>query len=54
MRGRVLLAMLLTAMALSACSKRDSLFIEPGKADAKPAKHEARKAAPAPPAPARP
>jgi hypothetical protein len=47
MRGRILLAMLLTAMALGACSKRDSLFIEPGKADAKPAKPAAPAAAPA-------
>jgi hypothetical protein len=45
MRGRILLMVLgvviLGAVATSACSKRDSLFIEPGKADAKPAKHKA-------------
>jgi hypothetical protein len=54
MRGRILLAMLLTAMALGACSKRDSLFIDPGKADARPAKHQAPKPAAAQPAPGRP
>ena len=32
MRGRILWAVLITAAVLSACSRKDSLFIEPGKA----------------------
>jgi hypothetical protein len=44
MRGRILLIAVLGAVAMVACSKRDSLYIEPGKAEA-PAK-----AAPAKPA----
>lgn len=37
MRGRILLVAVLGAVAMVACSKRDSLYIEPGKAEA-PAK----------------
>jgi predicted small lipoprotein YifL len=50
MRGRILMAILITTLGLAACGKRDSLFIEPGKAEA-PAKHPAAKPAakPAPP-----
>jgi hypothetical protein len=32
MRGRILWAMIITAAVLSACSRKDSLYIEPGKA----------------------
>ena len=32
MRGRILWAVLITAAILAACSKKDSLYIEPGKA----------------------
>jgi predicted small lipoprotein YifL len=41
MRGRILLAMVLTLAALAACSRKDSLYMEPGKQgtpDSKPAK----------------
>ena len=38
MRGRILLTIILGGMALAACSKRDSLYIEPGKAEASPPK----------------
>ena len=44
MRGRILLVAVLGAVAMVACSKKDSLYIEPGKAET-PAK-----AAPAKPA----
>jgi hypothetical protein len=37
MRGRILWAVLIAAAALAACSKRDSLYIEPGKAGPAPA-----------------
>jgi predicted small lipoprotein YifL len=45
MRGRILLAILTTTLGLAACGKRDSLFIEPGKADP-PAKHAVAKPPP--------
>jgi hypothetical protein len=32
MRGRILWAVLITAALAAACSKKDSLYIEPGKA----------------------
>jgi hypothetical protein len=32
MRGRILWAVLITAGLLAACSRKDSLYIEPGKA----------------------
>jgi hypothetical protein len=32
MRGRILWAVLITAAVLAACSRKDSLYIEPGKA----------------------
>ena len=32
MRGRILWAVLITAALMAACSKKDSLYIEPGKA----------------------
>lgn len=38
MRGRILLTIILGGVALAACSKRDSLYIEPGKDD-RPMKH---------------
>lgn len=37
MRGRILWAVLITAALLAACSKKDSLYIEPGKAGPAPA-----------------
>lgn len=51
MRGRILLVMILTAAALAACSRKDSLYMTPGKQGApdKPAKPEAVKPAPAAP-----
>jgi hypothetical protein len=49
MRGRILWAVLITAAVLAACSKKDSLYIEPGKAG--PSKAPVSK--PAPPAPAK-
>jgi len=51
MRGRILWAVLITAAVLAACSKKDSLYIEPGKAGP-PSKAPVSK--PAPPAPAKP
>ena len=51
MRGRILLTtitILGAATLLAACTKRDSLYIEPGKADATPAKKDAAQL-PAPP-----
>jgi len=52
MRGRILLTIFLTTLGLAACGKRDSLYIDPGKADA-PAKHPRAKPPPrpAPPTP---
>jgi hypothetical protein len=38
MRGRILLAMLFGLAALVACSKKDSLYIDPGKANPEPAR----------------
>jgi predicted small lipoprotein YifL len=51
MRGRILMAILTATLGLTACGKRDSLYIDPGKADA-PAKHP--RAKPPPPRPAPP
>jgi hypothetical protein len=54
MRGRILLAILMTTLGLAACGKRDSLFIEPGKAgpaEAPARHHPAQPANPAPPKP---
>lgn len=34
MRGRILLAVFLGVAALVACTKKDSLYIDPGKSDA--------------------
>ena len=51
MRGRILWAVLITAAVLSACSRKDSLYIEPGKAgpSSEPAKPQpAKPKAPAP------
>jgi len=51
MRGRILFTAMMilgTGALLAACSKRDSLYIEPGKAEAAPTKKEAAK--PPPPA----
>ncbi|HEX3699755.1 MAG TPA: hypothetical protein VHV27_03685 [Phenylobacterium sp.] len=52
MRGRILWAVLITAAVLTACGRKDSLFIEPGKAG--PASAQPEKPAPARPAPAKP
>jgi len=48
MRGRILLTIFLTTLGLAACGKRDSLYIDPGKAGAQepPAKYDAAKPAP--------
>lgn len=56
MRGRILWAVLITAAVLAACSKKDSLYIEPGKAGpTTPPKVSPSKPAPAEPAaPAKP
>jgi len=48
MRGRILMAILTATLGLAACGRRDSLFIDPGKAD-KPARHPAAKPPPAQP-----
>ena len=48
MRGRILLAAVLGAVAMVACSKKDSLYIEPGKVEA-PAKSAPAKPAHTPP-----
>ena len=56
MRGRILWAVLITAAVLSACSRKDSLYIEPGKAGppSEPAKTPPAKPAAPAPAPAPP
>jgi hypothetical protein len=53
MRGRILWAVLITAAVLAACSRKDSLYIDPGKAgpgtappNAEPAKPPADRPAP--------
>ena len=47
MRGRILWAVLITAAVLAACTKKDSLYIDPGKAGPPaPPKAEPAKAAP--------
>ena len=53
MRGRILLAMVLGLAAVAACSKKDSIYIEPGKRDGapEPARVAVAKAAPAKAAP---
>jgi hypothetical protein len=50
MRGRILMTLILTTLGLAACERRDSLYIEPGKADA-PAKRRAANPPPPKPAP---
>lgn len=55
MRGRILLVTILGLAAMAACSKKDSIYIEPGKQDggsSEPAKPAPAKPAPAQPAPA--
>jgi hypothetical protein len=42
MRGRIVLVMILTAAAIVACTRKHSLYIEPGKADP-PADQPARR-----------
>lgn len=52
MRGRILLTIILGTIALGACSKRDSLFIEPGKDERTPKRERTpQKPAPEKPAP---
>ena len=53
MRGRILLAMVLTMAALGACSRKDSLYMVPGK-QGTPEARPAAKPEPAKPAPASP
>ncbi|HEV2531951.1 hypothetical protein [Phenylobacterium sp.] len=50
------MAILLTTMGLTACGRRDSLYIEPGReaAPEAPAKHQAARPGPVKPAPAKP
>jgi hypothetical protein len=54
MRGRILWAVLITAAILAACSKKDSLYIEPGKAGPPSKAKPAEPSGPAPEAPAKP
>jgi hypothetical protein len=49
MRGRILvttMTIVAGAALIAACSKRDSLFIEPGKAEASPSKKSVEKPPP--------
>jgi predicted small lipoprotein YifL len=48
MRGRILWAVTIAAVLLAGCGKRDSLYIEPGKAGPAAAPQKAQPAKPAP------
>ena len=51
MRGRILvtsMTIVATAALIAACGKRDSLYIEPGKAEASPPKKRVETPAPKP------
>jgi hypothetical protein len=41
MRGRILLVLVFAAAAMGACTRKTSLYIDPGKADS-PAEHAGR------------
>ena len=53
MRGRILSTTVIAAVLLAGCGKRDSLYIEPGKAGPAAAPQKPEPGKPAPPGPKR-